>query len=180
MKLFLFYGRIVAVSLVLTVVVVAQNPIPPTKHPVEEVSPDKAEKSWRKKMAEEGRFKKSEPLLMAGDPRFQKMLLVALAPPNQIEQKLKLWPAWSEMSEERRERMTREIENFRNRINKVALKKADEAGIMLTEAQKPEFVRRYWEQRSKVELAVRQEVEGRLKTAMGQEMATLKQQFTKP
>lgn len=126
----------------------------------------------------EKRTAKPEPFLMAGDERFQKMLLIALAPQDQVDEKLKQWPLLNKLNPERKEQLLKEVEAFRKRINRSALKSAEQASILLTEEQKPAFIKSYWEKRSKVEAPLRLEVEARLKTAMELEMAALKQEFS--
>lgn len=108
------------------------------------------------------------------------MLLLATTPPEKLEEKMKNWPAMAEMNDERKEQMKKEMEGFRNRIFKGAMKNAEESGIILSEEQKPEYVKRYWERRSKVETVIRQEVQNRLKVAMEQENEALKKEFSKP
>ncbi|NJK92511.1 MAG: hypothetical protein HC904_12170 [Blastochloris sp.] len=142
-----------------------------------EPGPEKKSVQVKEKGKErEGRIK-PEPILMAGDPRFQKMLLLATTSPEQLEEKMKDWPRLQEMSEERRASMKKEIESFRSRIFRTAIKSAEENGIVLSEEQKPSFVRRYWEQRAKVESPIRQEVEKRLELAMKEELQALKLEF---
>lgn len=142
----------------------------------------KPEKGFREFRDKDGREKEGrmrpEPFLIAGDPRFQKMLLLATTPSEQLDEKMKNWPGLAEMTEERKEQMKKEMEGFRNRIFRTALKNAEESGLTLTEQQKPLYVKRYWEQRAKVESEIRQDVQARLKTALEKENTALKKEFS--
>lgn len=140
---------------------------------------EQKEKKLKGFILNEKRPLKTEPILMAGDERFQKMLLIALAPQDQVDKKMQQWPLLKKVNPERKDQLLKEIEAFRKRINRSALKSADEAGIVLTEEQKPAFIKSYWEKRSKVETPLRLEVEAKLKAAMELEMAALKQEFSR-
>jgi hypothetical protein len=155
------------------------QPLPGGTPPGLEQNEDKRhEKTFRDFHEKEGRRLRPEPILMAGDARFQQMLLLALTPAERVEEKLKSWPLFVRMSGENQERMKKEIEGFRNRIYRTALKNAEESGLALTETRKSDYVKRYWERRSQVETILRQEVQGRLKTAMDQENDALKKEFS--
>jgi len=158
---------------------------PPEREGFREGNPDKEKKGFREFRDKDGRDKEGregrmrpEPFLIAGDPRFQKMLLLATTAPDQLEEKMKNWPGQAEMTEERKVQMKKEMDSWRNRIFRTALKNAEESGVSLSEEQKPLYVKRYWEQRSKVESGIREEVQARLKTAMDKENAALKKEFS--
>jgi hypothetical protein len=178
------YGSCVMLSLLLSSLLPLRSqtapapPLPAAKL-TEGAERKKADKSFRNFHDKEARKLRPEPILMAGDPRFQNMLLLATTAPDQLEAKMKNWPALAEMSDERKKQVKEEMEGFRNRIFKVAIKNAEESGMSLTEEQKPAYVKSYWQRRSKVETEIRKEVQERLKIAMERENGELKKEFSK-
>jgi hypothetical protein len=118
--------------------------------------------------------------LQAGDPRFERMLVLAFAPGERIEAELQKWPTYQDAEPENRERMRRQLEFFRNRIQGAALREAESAGLKLPPDQQKDFVRAYWEKRIEVEKRIRAEVEPRLKAEMSAAMAELKKEFAAP
>jgi hypothetical protein len=142
-----------------------------------EGKPQKPLREMKMKEGREWRSMRPQPFLMAGDPRFQKMLLLALTPKEEIQKKLKDWPGLANMTEERRAQMQGEMEAFRARIFRTALKDAEESGLSLSEEQELAYVKRYWEGRSRVEGEIRASVQDRLQAAMQKEREALQKEF---
>ena len=118
-----------------------------------------------------------QPFLMAGDPRFHKMLLIALAPPEQVKDKLAEWPEFQKMDEDKQAKLTQSIDGFRERIQRIAHEEADHMGLRLSEERKEAFVRAYWEKRIAAEEPIRKEVEEKHKAAMQAIREELKKEF---
>lgn len=116
--------------------------------------------------------------LQAGDPRFERMLVLAFVPEERVEAELQKWPPYQEADAQGRERVARQVSFFRKRIQGAALREAEQAGIQLAPEQQAAFIRAYWEKRIEVEKRVRAEVEPRLKAEMGRAVAELKNEFS--
>jgi len=100
-----------------------------------------------------------EPFLIAGDPRFERMLKLVLVEESDLEAALIEWPEYQEMGLIGKKVLERRIQSFRERTRKEALRFARESGIQIEEGQETAFIQDYWMERSRVEKEVRAEAE---------------------
>ena len=133
--------------------------------------PDKPEKGGMRRQMQ------SHPFLMAGDPRCQKMLLLARTRPEQVRQKLSEWPEYQKLDEDKRNKMVGRLQEFRERIRETAMEEAGKLGLNVPAARKEEFVQRYWSKQIAAETPIRLEAEEKFKAAMQKLRDELKKEF---
>jgi hypothetical protein len=132
-----------------------------------------------RRLQPEGRRKMSpKPFLMAGDPRFENMLRLALVDEDKLAEAIEKWPKLDEMSEMEKRQFTKRVEMFRGRIRKEALQEATALALEIPEQQQVEYLRSYWEERIRVERAVRQQAEKDLDQKMETVREKLRQQWS--
>ncbi|MDD5260412.1 MAG: hypothetical protein PHD76_01045 [Methylacidiphilales bacterium] len=117
------------------------------------------------------------PFLVAGDPRFQKMLIIALVPPDQVDKKLAEWPDYKNLDAEKKAQMAQKMGEFRERIHHTALEEAEKLGLQLPDNKKEAFVQAYWNKRIVAESALRKEAEEKDKASMQRIRDELKKEF---
>ena len=155
-----------------------ENPPPPLPQDGKpEIKPRDGKPGWFNKTDRGDRPLMPQPFLMAGDPRFQKMLLIALSPAEQVQDKLAAWPEFQQMDEDKRARLKQSMEGFRDHIRRVAEDEAERMGLNLSEQRKKDFVRAYWKKRIAAEEPLRKEVEDRSKAVLQNIRDELKQEF---
>lgn len=104
-----------------------------------------------------------KPFLMASDPRFAKMLELALVEEDQLEQALQQWPEYQEMNPQRQQFLERRLNGFRERVRAEALEKAGEMDLSIPSGRENEFIRDYWTARIRIEKEVREMAEEELR-----------------
>lgn len=124
------------------------------------------------------RHDQPRPFLVAGDPRFERMIELALVPESDLESALAQWPAFAEMDPRAQNGFRRRIETFRQRIHEDALRDAEQMGLVVAPEKQSEFVRMYWSERSRVEREVRQAAEEQLRTRMQEARERIKSSWS--
>lgn len=104
-----------------------------------------------------------KPFLMASDPRFEKMLNLALVNENELEEAIETWPKYEEMNPMRRQHLKRRLDNFRDRIRSEAMAKAGEMDLTIPPERENDFIRDYWSSRIRIEKEVRKMAEAELR-----------------
>ncbi|NJL19232.1 MAG: hypothetical protein HC901_02785 [Bdellovibrionaceae bacterium] len=102
------------------------------------------------------------PFLLAGDPRFEKMVRLAFLPEEQMLRVFNEWPEARDLPPEVREELPQRLTSFRDRVRHEAVKAAEEWGIALTPENRADFVRAYWEERIRLEREIRTRAQAEL------------------
>lgn len=118
-----------------------------------------------------------KPFLMAGHPDFARMIEAALAPEDQIQQRLEQWPRYQQLDERGRAEMRQGFHRLRRRLREEALEEATTRGWVIPPEREAEFLRAYWAGRIRIEQAIRQRAEQEWKAAMDEAARRLEKEF---
>ncbi|MEM6602051.1 MAG: hypothetical protein AAF649_11755, partial [Verrucomicrobiota bacterium] len=101
------------------------------------------------------------PFLMAGDPRFEQMLKLALVDMDEFNSAIKEWPQLQQMSEMDKRRFIRRVTLFRQKLREQAMEEAQQLGLNIPEDRKVEYFQNYWTARMRLEKDIRSEAKAR-------------------
>jgi len=115
---------------------------------------------------EDRRVGQSRPFLMAGDPRFEQMLKLALVDKEKLSEAIENWPRTQQMSENEKRKFVRRVTMFREKLRKEAMEEARQLELEISEDQKVEYFRSYWTARMQLEQEIREQAKERHETKM--------------
>jgi len=118
-----------------------------------------------------------KPFLMASDPRFEKMLNLALVKEDELEEAIRNWPEYQEMKPIRRQSLERRLANFRERIRSEAMENAESMELTIPAEREDEFIRDYWTARIQIEKEVREMAEAELRERSSQVRKRIQQKW---
>ena len=143
------------------------------------LDPKKSQKFLRPKgpLAGERGINQSTPFLMAGDPRFEEMLKLALVEEDQFNSAVQDWPRLQQMSEIEKRMFLRRVTMFREKLRQEAMEEAEQLGLDIPEDQKVEYFRSYWTARMQLEKEIRAEAKERHEAEMEALRQKMRQQW---
>ncbi len=118
-----------------------------------------------------------KPFLLAGDPRFEKMLKLALVDEDKLEAAIQEWPRLNEMSENEKRQFMRRVNGFRQKLRNDAEQEAEALALNIPEDKKLDYFRAYWNSRMEIEQEIRQQAEAQHESRMRELRMQLKQQW---
>lgn len=146
----------------------------------EAIGQKKGQKYFRQ-MLHQGEGRRGDqpmPFLMAGDPRFEQMLKLALVDEDKIGDAIRGWQRWEKMEPPQQRRFMQRLNQFREKLRNEAAEEASKLGLRIPEEKRVEFFRNYWTSRMQLEQQVRQKAEAEHERQMVAFRESLKLQWS--